>query len=93
MQRGWVFAGLMIIVGLLPVFGIALAWALAAVSGCTVTQSGARPCVILGLDGGRFLYALSISGWFLILTAPIALAGMALGIWLALVSLIRRARD
>ena len=93
MQRAWMLAGLMIVFGLLPVFGIGLAWALAGLGGCVVTESGAQPCMILGLDWGRFLYSLFIAGWFLVLTAPIALAGMALGIWLALVALIRRARD
>lgn len=93
MRWGWTLAILLIVIGLLPVLGLAVMSVVAALGDCRVHEGFAQPCFIAGVDWGGTLYALGMGGWLLFLTAPIALAGIVLGIGLALTSLVRRARD
>ena len=84
---------LLIVLGLLPMIGLAAKMAIAAAGGCSVRDGFAYPCMIGGSDWGNVLRLLEIGGRALFLTAPIALAGMVLAISLAVLALIRRAGD
>jgi len=93
MRWGWILATLLILTGLSPVIALSVMSLIAAIGGCRVQEGFPEPCMIAGQDWGGALHALGMSGWAFFLTAPIALAGMVLGIGLALAALIRRARD
>lgn len=93
MRWGWMIAGGLILLGIAPLLGLALVGAVAALADCRVHEVFAQPCIILGMDWGGGLYSLGVMGWAFFLTAPLALAGMVLGIGLAIAALVRRARD
>jgi hypothetical protein len=63
--------------------------------GCAVDEGNPHPCVVLGIDFGGMLYALSLLGLLgLIIAWP--LAGIALLIWLVVAGiawLVRRRRQ
>jgi hypothetical protein len=89
---GWVSA-VLILVGLAPMLGLALRSALVALAGCPPPEAPARGCRLAGVDLGGLLLALGDGARFFVLTAPLALAGILLGITLAILALLRRARD
>ncbi|WP_323035957.1 hypothetical protein [Pararhodobacter sp.] len=93
MRWAWILAFVLMAVGLAPVASMALAKALAALSGCTISETFPQPCVIWGGDWGGLLNRLFTTGWLMFLTAPAALTGFALAIGLAAASLIRRTRE
>jgi len=93
MRLGWILVVLLLVIGLAPVASMLLASALAHLGGCVVNEAFPQPCVMLGSDWGGTLNWLFTNGWLIFLTAPAAIAGCALGIGLAVVSLVRRARN
>ncbi len=74
---------------LLPVAGVIVSTTVAELAGCRLDEAGSYPCVVLGHDVGGLLSALFVSGWFALLTLPMAgLIVMVLGVlWL-----VRRTR-
>ena len=70
---------------LAPLFGILWSSWFAERHGCTLHEGFVNPCVVNGTDHGPTLYSAFVSGWFLMLTGPIAL--VLLGILIALVLL------
>ena len=93
MRWGWTLSILMMLAGLVPLTGPGLATVVAGLAGCHLHERVAWPCPIAGVDVGGTLHALGMTGWLFFLTAPIALAGCCLGIALAVLTLVRRARD
>lgn len=93
MRWWWLIALVLILIGLSPVFGLALMSLLAWIGDCSIHEGFAQTCMIAGSDWGETLYALGVGGWMFFLTAPIALAGLALALVLAVIALVRRARD
>ncbi|MCA0204484.1 MAG: hypothetical protein LCH92_09085 [Proteobacteria bacterium] len=92
MRWGWIFVALMVLVGLIPVLSLGAMTALSTLAGCRSALGYSDPCLWAGFDWSGVLHGLDIAGRFFFLTAPIALAGFVLGIALALVLLVRRAR-
>lgn len=90
MPRGWWIVTLLIGLGLAPLIGVALASTLARLGGCGLQAARPVPCVLGGIDWGGGLYRLLASASWIGLTAPLALAGFALGIALALRALHAR---
>ncbi|WP_407493223.1 hypothetical protein [Pseudooceanicola sp. MF1-13] len=73
MARGIIIAcGVIIFVCLLPVFGVAWSSWFAERHGCTLNEAGAHPCVVNGKDYGDLLAGAFVSGWFMLLTLPVA---------------------
>ncbi len=93
MRGGWVLSAVLVVIGLIPVLSITAASVIGAVGNCRVHDGYAETCLIGGRDWGGALALLDSIGWFFFLTAPIALAGFVLGIVLALLSLLHRARE
>ncbi len=93
MRGGWVLSAVLVVIGLIPVLSITAASVIGAGGDCRVHDGYAETCLIGGRDWGGALALLDSIGWFFFLTAPIALAGFVLGIVLALLSLLQRARE
>lgn len=89
---GWVSA-ILILIGMAPMLGLAARSALAVLGGCPLPDRLAQSCLVAGVDLGGVLRVLGDGGRFFVLTAPLALAGILLGIALAILALLRRARD
>lgn len=93
MRNGWWIVVALIGSGLAPLIGVALASGLAWLADCGLQAARPIPCVLAGVDWGNGLYRLLASASWIGLTAPLALAGFALGIGLALRSLLVRLGD
>jgi len=66
----------------IPVLAFVLSLVLSKILGCEVNEAGTSGCYILGIDIGDLLYALSMSGWLLMMTGPVAGLGIVLSfIW------------
>lgn len=90
----WLFVGGGVF-ALLPVAAVLLASLLATIAGCNVNEGGAEACSLLGLDIGGLLYMLFVSGWFALITLPIGVPAVLVGLVLygiAKVTLWRRNR-
>ncbi|HVX82443.1 MAG TPA: hypothetical protein VHB23_13805 [Devosiaceae bacterium] len=69
-----------VLIGALAVAPVAIAVMssqFAAAQGCQVDEGNVHPCLINGGDYGELFYTLGVSGWFILLTAPLGLAGEA----------------
>lgn len=93
MRLGWWLVAGLIGIGVAPMLGLALRAGLLALGGCPAPDGFVQPCLIGGLDLGGVIQVLALGHWAFFLTAPLALAGIVLGIALALVTLMRRARE
>ena len=93
MRWGWVLATGLMVAGLTPVLSLGVGTVIATLGDCRVRDGYAGPCMIGGRDWAGVLSTLDTLGWFFFLTAPVALAGFVLGIVLAVLSLMHRARD
>lgn len=93
MRKGWWITLALIGLGLAPLIGVALASGLARLGGCTLSTARPMPCILAGIDWGGGLFRLLVSGPWIALMAPLALAGFALGIGLALRALHLRMRE
>ena len=93
MRSAWRLAVVLMVIGLAPVAATWIARGIASLAGCTISTTFPQPCMIGGADRGAALNALVDLGNLMLLTAPVALVGIALGIGLAVFSLVRRARD
>lgn len=67
---------LIALLALSPIISIVVAGTIASLNGCALGDLNAQPCMIGGEDYGKFLYSLSMMGWFAIGTLP--LGGAAL---------------
>ncbi len=70
---------------MLPIAGIS------EIFGCTISEGGGT-CLILGADFGPSLSALSVSGWFMLITLPIAACVFVLRLLVEIVVWMRAAR-
>ncbi|MBS7542956.1 hypothetical protein [Ancylobacter oerskovii] len=69
---------------LFPVAAVALSSAIAAMAGCTLDESGAHPCTVLGREAGGWLVTLFTLGWLALVTLPTGAAALLL--WCAVVA-------
>ena len=83
--------GMILLFGASPWVPLLLAMLFGMTFGCVLDDAGSvHPCVVMGLDFGYLLYAMSRAPWFSMFTTP--LAGLALIVWLIVlvVSLFKR---
>lgn len=52
--------------------------------GCRLNEGSVNPCVVNGVDYGERLYSAFVSGWYLLVTGPVALACLGLALAFAL---------
>lgn len=93
MRKGWWMTMALIGLGLAPLIGVAMASGLARLGGCALSAARPLPCVLAGIDWGGALYRMLVSASWIAVTSPLALAGFALGIGLALRALHLRLGD
>ena len=67
-----VLAILIIVIGLLPLFGVVFADTVANLNGCTLNEGTVHVCMVGGSDWGGLLYALFVLAWLLLATLPLA---------------------
>jgi len=80
---------LLVGIGIAPI-GIAIAAEMLGRSlGCSTDASGARPCLVGGIDFGDALHTGFMMGFLTLLTAPIFLTGLGLLIFVGVRALIR----
>lgn len=74
----------------LPLVAVVASSWFAQWNGCTLHEGFANPCVVNGVDYGDTLSTLFVSGWFMMLTLPVAfILVIILGV-MGLRDLIRR---
>jgi hypothetical protein len=81
-----------LVICLLPLVAILWSSWFAARHGCTLHEGFANPCIVNGRDWGEMLYSAFVSGWFMLLTLPVALGLLLALIILGLRDLIRHLR-
>ena len=75
---------LILLICLLPAFGVIWSSNFAAAHGCTLHEGFVNPCIVDGVDYGERLYTAFVMGWYMLLTLPVALpVAVALLIMLA----------
>ena len=83
---------LVLLASLTPLFAVIWASWFAARHGCTLHEGFTNPCVVHGHDWGETLYTAFVSGWFMLITLPVA-ALAALGLaGIAVLTVIRHIR-
>ncbi len=83
---------LVLLVSLTPVVAVIWASRFAARHGCDLHEGFVNPCVVNGTDWGQTLYTAFVSGWFMLVTLPVA-ALAALGLaGIAVAAVIRHTR-
>lgn len=81
------------LIGLAPFLSVLLAGTIATTHGCVLNESSVHPCIVLGKDLGQILLALSMMGWFMLVSWPLALAGILGLAMTGLAALLRRLRS
>lgn len=77
---------------LLPLVGVVAATWFAQWHGCALHEGFSNPCVVNGVDYGETLSTLFVSGWFMLMTMPVAfILVIILGV-MGLRDMIRRRR-
>ena len=67
--RRFIFLALFVL--FIPFFVLLTSLAITALFGCSVSEAGGT-CLILGADYGPVLSRLSVTGWYMLITLPIA---------------------
>jgi hypothetical protein len=91
-RLGYLIGGGAVLLGILPVILALGSAGLAGILGCTVNEAGASPCLVAGIDLGPALVFAFVSGWFALLTLPLAAGGALFLLGLGAFDLIRRLR-
>ena len=81
---------LSLLIGSSPVLSVVISSAVASRMGCTLHEGFPNPCFIGSFDAGSLLYTMFVSGWFALVTVPAGLIGVAVGVVLATIALVRR---
>ncbi|RMF24612.1 MAG: hypothetical protein D6756_06700 [Cyanobacteria bacterium J083] len=69
--------------GLAPVISVLLASAVVEIGDCRLHERGVNSYQIWGFELGEILYAMFVVGWFALLSLPLGLLGLIVGlIWL-----------
>lgn len=61
-----------ILVCLLPLAAVFLSSWVADANGCTLNEASTHPCIVAGRDVGELLAFGFVSGWFMLVTLPVA---------------------
>lgn len=83
---------LAILICLLPIGSVMLASWLAESHGCVLNEGNPNPCLIGGVDWADTLYAMFVSGWFMLATVPIGAVLVVSWIVVEIVNLVKRRR-
>ena len=75
-----------------PVAAVLWSTSFAKRHGCTLHEGYTNPCVVNGVDHAERLYGAFVSGWFMLITLPLAALFFAILILLAIFDLIRHHR-
>lgn len=67
------------LLGFAPVMSVLASSAVAKAAQCGLDEGSSHPCHVLGVELGGLLYSMFVSGWFIFLTWPLVLLGIALG--------------
>ncbi len=86
----YVISILLILIGLAPLFGLLFGLFVTEMTGCAINEGTINECILWGLDWGPFLTYVTVLGWLMILSWPIAGAGGLMLLVLLFVSLSRR---
>ena len=81
-----------VVIGASPILSVILASGVATSAGCVLNEARPHPCLIGPFDAGSLLYALGVSGWFMLVTVPAGLAGVGVGLVFLVVALVQRGR-
>lgn len=57
---------------LLPIVSVLLVGLVANSLGCRVDEGSVHPCIFCGIDIGPVLYVMGVSGWFMLVSLPVA---------------------
>ncbi|OWU84400.1 hypothetical protein ATO6_11865 [Oceanicola sp. 22II-s10i] len=76
----------------LPLAGVIYSTSFADKHGCTLHEGFPNPCIVDGVDHGEQLYTFFVSGWFMLMTLPIALLLGLILLIMIIVDLVRRRR-
>ncbi len=92
MRTAAVILVVVVLACLAPLGAVMAASAIAEQAGCRLDEGSVHACIIWGADWGGALYTAFVSGWFMLLTLPVAaLAALAL-VMLVLIDALRRFR-
>ncbi|TCL10032.1 hypothetical protein BXY66_2100 [Shimia isoporae] len=92
-RRRLIYRGLILLfaVSVLPVLLVVASSLIANVAGCTLHEGFVTECGIIGVDFGPLLHSMFTSGWFFLMTAPVAVAALVGLVIMAAIDLWRRA--
>jgi hypothetical protein len=80
----------LLLIGLLPLIGMAAAEFIAQINGCKLDMAGAHPCIVGGSDIGHGLLTLTYMGYFLFLSMPAVVGIVVLWVLVELIAFVRR---
>ncbi|WP_152926505.1 hypothetical protein [Shimia sp. SK013] len=83
------FLLVVLLLSILPMLSVLASTYIASLAGCTLHEGAVNECTIAGLDFGPTLADMFVSGWFFLVTAPVAAAAL---LGLILMGLIRFGR-
>lgn len=84
---------LVLLFAMAPLISVIISTSIAENAGCTINEGGANTCMIMGVDVGRTLYAMFVSGWLSFVTLPAGLGLLVIWLVVALIMWRRRLRD
>jgi len=91
--RGIIIACVVVLIlCLMPMFGVMWSSWFADRHGCTLNESGYHPCVVDGEDWGGLLGGAFIAGWFMLLTIPVGALTLLVLIVTLIIRWIRKCR-
>ena len=81
--RPWLVYLVIAFIGVTPMLIAMLAGVITNLAKCELNEGSVSPCTVAGVDIGKMLYAMGVSGWFTLMTMPAALfAAMCYSIYL-----------
>lgn len=83
--RRFIFVVLFVL--FLPFFIVLTVYGISGIFGCAISEAGGA-CLIMGADYGSSLSRLSVTGWYMLITLPIAVCIFVL--WLLVEFFVRK---
>lgn len=83
--RRFIFVALFVL--FIPFFIVLTVYGIAGIFGCAISEAGGT-CLIMGADYGPSLSRLSVTGWYMLITLPIAVCIFVL--WLVVEFVARK---
>jgi hypothetical protein len=86
-------AALLTLLGLSPLLGLAAGLIVSGLNGCAINEGTTTSCIVFGAEWGPMLTQLTVAGWYLLLTWPLAAAGLTMLVVVMVQRLKRRSPD